>query len=156
MQQSLFDTSTTETLQDRMGYSTLNFSIQDIAEMNERDWSKYIARLKEINQMDRRGEDTPGMQKAGKELYQNWTAEDGKMPPDDLCRLKLAFGNNQYAKDAIEPIQKALQSTPCYVIWPYAGKSDGGYGSTLHVIGTEEWLRGAKSILKDLQDGSSM
>jgi hypothetical protein len=151
MQKTLFDSSAAETLQDRMGYLTLNFSIQDIAEMDERDWSKYIARLKEINQMARRGEDTPGMQKAGKELYQNWTAEDAKTPPDDLFRLKLAFRNNQYAKDAIDPIQKALQSTPCYVIWPYAGKSDGGYGSTLHVIGTREWLRGVQSILRDLQ-----
>ena len=36
MQKTLFDSSAAETLQDRMGYLTLNFSIQDIAEMDER------------------------------------------------------------------------------------------------------------------------
>ena len=77
----------------------------------------------------------------------DWMEGDAKGPPDDLYRLRLALRNNQYAEEAMEPIRTVLASTPCVVIWPYAGKADGGYGATLHVIGTEEWLRGARSIL---------
>lgn len=67
--------------------------------------------------------------------------------------LRLAFHNFQVVRRSKQDIIDALKSTPCTVKYPYDGKSDGGYGSTLIVeCPSEEWERGAASILREYQD----